>query len=162
MSTEEMLALYAAGPDNLEAVLAGLSEPNLDLSIAPREWTIRQTVHHVADGEDIWSTAIKVALGAPGATFDFGWYLGNDEWADALDYAGRAVEPALALLRAKRAHVGQLLEHMTGSWEQRVRVVAPYDPKGQQMAVGAIVGLMARHLAEHIEEIRKIKIEHKL
>ena len=160
MSTEERVALYAAGPHELEVALDGLSESDLDLSIAPGEWTIRQILHHVADGEDIWSMAIKVALGAPGSTFAFRWYPGNDEWASTLDYAGRSVEPALALVMAKRTHVAQLLLHMSDSWEQSVRIVAAYDPEGQEMTAGAVVGLLVRHLAGHIEDIQKIREKH--
>jgi len=160
MSAEERLALYAAGPDKLEAALGGLSESDLDVSVAPGEWTIRQIVHHVADSEDIWSTAIKVALGAPGSTFDFHWYPGNEPWADALDYAGRAIGPAVALVRAKRAHIAQLLRHMPDSWERPVRIVAAYDPEGQEMTAGAVVGLLVRHLAEHVEVIRKTRTKH--
>jgi hypothetical protein len=68
ISPAETLALYISGPDRLQAVLAGLSEMELDSCCAPGEWTIRKIVHHLADGDDIWSMCIKVALGAPGSS----------------------------------------------------------------------------------------------
>ena len=52
-SLEVILNLYADGPAKLEAALAGLSEPDLDLALTSDSWTIRQIVHHIADGDDL-------------------------------------------------------------------------------------------------------------
>ena len=57
------LALYADGPTQLEAVLMGLTESDLNLAQPGDSWTIRQIVHHLADGDDLWKTCIKAALG---------------------------------------------------------------------------------------------------
>src|SRR5215469_18818286 len=50
-SSEEGLALYARGPQELEAALAGLSEADLHLSRETGEWSIRAIVGHLAGTE---------------------------------------------------------------------------------------------------------------
>jgi uncharacterized damage-inducible protein DinB len=162
ISPQEILVRYISGPDKLQAAIAGLSDKELDSCCAPGEWTIRQVVHHLADGDDIWSMCIKVALGAPGSTFCFDWYPGNEPWAARFDYAGRAVEPAVALLRAHRLHLAQLLEYLPDGWERSVTVVAPYQPQQEEMTVGTIVGLLARHVEQHVEQVQEIRAKNGL
>jgi uncharacterized damage-inducible protein DinB len=159
---EEALGRYISGPDKLEAALAGLSESDLDLSRALGEWTIRQIVHHLVDGDAMWSQCIRMALGASGCTFDLSWYPGNDPWASELDYAGRAIEPAVALFRAQRSCIAQLLERFPDSWQHHVVLVATWVPQGQQMRVDALVNLLTEHVAEHVEEIQRVREQHGL
>jgi hypothetical protein len=131
--------------------LAGLTEADLDRSIAPGAWTMRQIVHHLADGESVWSLYLRMALGVPGASAQLDWYPGNDEWARALDYAGRPIEAPVALFRAQRRYTAHLLEHMGQRWEQCVLV------GGQPMRVVDIACLLTVHAAEHVAEICKIR-----
>ena len=78
------LALYADGPAQLEAMLMSLTESDLNLSQTGDSWTIRQIVHHVADGDDIWKTCIKAALGNSEGLFSLQWYWDKPqiEWAE--------------------------------------------------------------------------------
>ena len=50
---EATIARYADGPNQLETAIVGLSEEELDIAESDGSWTIRQIVHHVADGDDI-------------------------------------------------------------------------------------------------------------
>ena len=133
------------------AALAGLSEADLDRSLAPGAWTMRQIVHHLADGEIVWSVFLRMALGAPGASAQLDWYPGNEEWAGALNYAGRPIEAAAALFRAQRLYTAHLLEHLGPRWEQCVLV------GGQTMRVVDIACLLTAHAAEHVAEICRIR-----
>ena len=114
---DTILALYADGPAQLEAAIAGLAEEDLDVAQSADTWTIRQIVHHVADGDDIWKIGIKAALGNSTGTFTLQWYWDKpqDEWVESWDYAGRDLEPSLALFRANRRHIVQ--RSMPESWE---------------------------------------------
>jgi uncharacterized damage-inducible protein DinB len=66
---DAVIARYKEGPALLERTLAGLKDA--DLERAPREesWTVRQIVHHIADGDDLWKLGIKMALGNEQAEF---------------------------------------------------------------------------------------------
>src|ERR671930_436355 len=71
-SPEEQLALYARGPDDLEAALAGLSREDLD-QVRSGPWTIRQIVEHIVDDDARWTMCMQVALARPGYTFGPEW-----------------------------------------------------------------------------------------
>jgi hypothetical protein len=152
--------LYARGPAELDTALAGLSEQELDLTQTDGEWSIRQLVHHIADGADLWKMPLKAALANPGSLYRHDWYTPDNAWAASLDYAGRAIEPALVLFRANRAHVLQLVRHMPNAWEQSIRFEAPYLPEPEQVTVGEIIKMQATHALSHCEEIRQIRRAH--
>ena len=101
---ELILARYESGPARLREAVAGLSKTSLDVALDVETWTIRQIVHHVVDGDDIWKTCIKMALGNGKATFDLQWYwtLPQTAWAERWAYADRAIEPSLTLFEANR------------------------------------------------------------
>jgi len=42
--------------------------------LTPGAWTIRQIVHHVAGGDDLWKAAIKAAIGNSRGLFSYCWY----------------------------------------------------------------------------------------
>jgi hypothetical protein len=161
--TENSILNYAAGPQRLEAVLAGLSEAELDTALSNDSWTIRQIVHHIADGDDIWKGFIKMAMGNPQAEFTLEWYwrLPQVTWAQEWAYASRPIEPSLGLLCANRAHVVQLLECIPGAWEKSLLVHWP-NGEEQTISVGWVVELQTRHLEGHIEDIRMILEAHRL
>ncbi|HEY7347607.1 MAG TPA: DinB family protein [Ktedonobacterales bacterium] len=159
-SLEESLARYARGVDELDAALAGISEQELDLKQPAGEWSIRQIVHHIADGDDLWAMALKAALANSGCLYRHDWYTPDNAWAASLDYAGRAIAPAIALFRANRAHVVQLVRHLPNAWERSIRFAAPYQPEPEQMTAGEIIESQADHALWHCEEIRQIRRAH--
>ncbi len=154
----DILTDYAAGPNRLEAALAGLPTAGLDLALSGDNWTIRQIVHHVTDGDDIWKVFIKRAIGHPGGEFSLQWYwqIPQDEWAEQWAYEKRAIEPSLALFRASRCHIVQLLEHVPEAWGKSLRVRWPSGEE-QQVSVIWVVEMQARHVVGHIGDIRRIR-----
>jgi catechol 2,3-dioxygenase-like lactoylglutathione lyase family enzyme len=155
-SPEKMAALYAQGGDELASIiLEGLSEPELDLVRAPGEWSIRQIVHHLAETDTLFLLAIKTALAQSGSTYVRNPY-DQDIWVKALDYSGRSIEPSLALIKAIRAHIAQLLQHVTDYSEHYVMLKwANEEGKGSKVTAGDFVESLVRHHAEHCEEIRE-------
>ena len=81
---DAILARYREGPALLERTLAGLQDSDLDISLSQGGWTIRQIVHHIVDGDDLWKSGIKAALGNPGVDFTLAWYWEQPQtiWAD--------------------------------------------------------------------------------
>ncbi len=159
-SQEECLALYARGLDELDSVLAGLSERELDLTRADGEWSIWQIVHHIADGYDLWTMAIKAALSNSGCLYRHDWYTPDNVCAESLDYAGRAIEPAIALFRANRVHVLQLVHHLPNAWERSIRFAWPWESEPSQITVGRMMDSQAKHVFAHCDEIRQIRQVH--
>lgn len=148
----QVLAAYAAGPEQLSSSVAGLAEADLNLARAPGAWSIRQIAQHVVDGDDIWTVCLKAACGKPGCSYSMGWY-DQDAWPEGLDYAGRDLEPALASLAASRRYVVDLLQSIPDAWDRGLTVVWPQLPEGQQTTVGLIVAIQALHVPWHVEQI---------
>jgi catechol 2,3-dioxygenase-like lactoylglutathione lyase family enzyme len=153
-SPQQVLALYEAGPDALETVLDGLSEPDLDLACSLGDWTIRQTVHHLADLEAMTLGQLNMELAESGRT-----YLGNpfnpDIWAASLNYAGRPIGPSVQLFRAIREYVAGLIRHLPDAWERSSR-----NRDWGESSIGLTLGMLSSHTLEHIEAIRETRRLH--
>ncbi len=158
---ETILAYYLEGPSRLQAAVAELSEADLDIGPAPGGWTIREIAHHIVDGDDIWAIAIKAAFGNPETPLTFSWYwnIKQDEWAKHWNYAGRPVEPSLALFAATRQHIAQLLQAQPDAWERCLIIEWPSHPP-EHISVREMVEMQARHAHGHIDEILAIRKEH--
>jgi hypothetical protein len=157
---DDALARYEAGPAALRAALSGLSQAELDLTQAPGEWTIRQIVHHLAEGDVLFGVLIKTSVGNPGCTFSLPPYTNNEEWAVAQQWTARAVEPALELFAATRADIAELLRRVPGAWEQHVRIPAPDAPEGREFGAAGLIPMLADHAQEHIDQILAVRRAH--
>ena len=159
-SQTAIIARFADGPAQLEQALAGLRDADLDAPPGQGGWTIRQIVHHIADGDDLWKVCIKAALGNEQGEFTLEWYwvLPQDTWADRWGYASRPIDESLALFKASRAHVLQLLAHVPNGWG---RSIAFRRPTGEttRITVSAVVEMQADHLRHHVRRILAIRKE---
>jgi uncharacterized damage-inducible protein DinB len=155
---QNILARYIAGPTQLEAAITGLSEHDLDAAPAEGGWSIRQIAHHIVDGDDIWKVGIKAALGNGEGEFDLQWYWGlpQDTWAERWRYADRDLAPSLALFRANRDHVLQLLREIPDAWMRSIHLTW-LNGEREQITVGEIIEMQARHALGHINDILVLK-----
>jgi hypothetical protein len=160
---DTILARYADGPAQLEAALAGLGEADLDVALTDDAWTIRQIVHHIVDGDDLWKAAIKAALGNSRMLFSYLWYwdIPQDTWAGSWNYAGRAIEPSLALFRANRRHVVQLLQTIPAAWDRYTLITLPGGEE-KPATISYVVEMQTRHVTHHVADIRQIRRAHNL
>jgi uncharacterized damage-inducible protein DinB len=157
INRDSVISQYIEGPAILERALTGLKESDLDSALAEGKWTIRQIVHHIVDGDDIWKTCIKQAIGNDQSEFSLDWYraLSQNTWADHWAYDQRPIEVSLTLLKAIRDHVVQLIEHAPDSWNRAVRF---HEPNGEieVVPVGFIIEMQADHVAHHVKQIEAI------
>lgn len=159
-SQASILARFADGPAQLEQALAGLRDADLDAPPAQGGWTIRQIVHHIVDGDDLWKAGIKAALGNEQGEFTLEWYWGvpQDAWADRWAYAARPIDVSLALFKATRAHVTELLAHVSDAWNRSIAVRRP-SGETTRLTVGAVVEMQAEHVQHHVRRILAIRKE---
>ena len=155
---DSILARYFAGPAALDRALAGITDAELDARSPTGGWTIRQTVHHIVDGDDLWKTCIKMALGNEQATFSLEWYQGQPQeaWADSWAYERRSTDESLALLRANRHHVNQLLSLVPEGWQRSVSW-QKFNGDIERMPIGAVIEMQADHLEHHVRQIAHIR-----
>jgi len=159
-SPEETIARYIRGGDEVEAALAGLTEADLDLTRAPEEWSIRQIVHHLAETDSMFLMTLKSALAQSGSTFIRNPY-DQDHWVEALAYKERAIEPSLALIKATRRHLAQLLQHIPDHWDRYILLkFASWEGEGDKVTVGELLDGLNWHLADHCAEIHETRRIH--
>jgi uncharacterized damage-inducible protein DinB len=151
------ISRYRDGPQQLEQVVMSLTDVDLDAKPSHGGWTIRQIVHHVVDGDDIWKMCIKMALGNEEGEFALGWYgaMPQETWADRWAYTKRSLDVSLSFFRAERAHVVQLLEIVPDAWYRSV-IVRTAKGEAERVPVGFVVQMQADHVSHHIERIRAI------
>lgn len=154
---EGVLTRYREGPALLEHIILGLRDADLDAKPSRGGWSVRQIIHHIADGDDIWKLAIKMALGCENAEFALGWYSSQtqDAWAERWAYSRRAIGESLSLFKATREHVLQLLASVPDAWSRAVVVRTPQG-EIEQVPVGFVIQMQADHVLHHIERVRTI------
>lgn len=160
-SGEELLASYAAGPEQLAAALEGLGDSELDeMTRASGEWTIRQIVHHISDADDLWKMCIKAALGDSGCSFNASWYVVRNGWADTLDYARLPIGPALDLFSANRNHVVGMIQALPDAWDRHILFTLEGVASEKPLTVGEIIAFQVGHTQQHIDDIKDIRLKY--
>jgi hypothetical protein len=156
----ETLNLFKQGPGMLENTLSGLSETKLDYVPSNGGWSIRQIIHHIADGDDLWKTGIKAALGSEQAEFNLKWYqaIPQMEWAKLWNYEKRSIAISLNLFKANREHILQLLDCVPDGWIKTLKYQEP-DGTIELIPIGFVIDMQAKHVVHHINRILEIRKE---
>ena len=157
---DEIIARYGSGIQAVEEVLAGLMKADLDLARAEGRWSIRQIVHHIADAELFWEVAIKAALGHCGCLYDASWYIKDNKWAEPLQYAMRPIDGAVALYKAIRQQILELLEYVPDPWEKCVLFHWANPDQSRKWTVDEIVTWQSRHVLIHVDQILETRRVH--
>jgi hypothetical protein len=160
---EQLIDQYAGGPDLMFKALQGLADDQLELKLLADSWSIRELVHHVADGDYLWKEFLLRAMGEPEWEFSLEWYwcLPQDEWVKRWSYAERDVWHSLELFKANRQHTVELLNQVPTIWEKCL--LLPTRAGGQErVSVGEVVEMQAGHVVGHVEDILKIRQKHGL
>lgn len=137
-------------PSLLSAAVAELDDAQLDTRSAVDAWTIRQLVHHVADSHLNSFLRVKLLLTEEQPTVKA---YDQDAWAELPDTTGAPVELSLALLRALHARWALLFERVPeASWSRTA-----LHPENGVISLDDILTSYARHGADHIAQIRRIR-----
>jgi hypothetical protein len=142
-----LIAQYAAGPDVVEAAVAGLTDEQLDRRPSPSDWTAREVVHHLADSETRSTIRLRKLLAEDVPTIH-----GYDEeqYARVLFY-DRPIAASLAVLRAVRASNAELLHRLTDADFARAGTHTESGP----YSVDTWLELYAAHAHDHAEQAAK-------
>ena len=154
---KEILDAYAMGPEILCHAVQGIPIELIDRSLDDQNWTIREIIQHVVEGDDIFVPFIKQALGGLGGHFKMNWYFEQSqiEWGNCWGFNRRDVETALDLYRANRKHTCTFLEGIEKPWEYKLKISWP-EQKPIEYTIPDIMNIQIHHLEEHLEEIQEI------
>ena len=130
-------------------MLDGITDSELDARPFDGEWTAREIVHHLADGE--LSSAVRlrrlVAEEQPViAGYDEGLH------ARRLYYDVRPIEASLEIVRAAREASATILDHLTADEWARTGTHSEMGAYG----VEVWLGVYAEHPYAHAEQAREV------
>ena len=161
-SNADLLDKYLKLPERSEAVIAGLEESELDLSLESG-WSIRQYICHLVEGEQLWQINLRVIIGLDGEKFPFQWYFkhSQDEWVEHWVYEKRSLKVMLDQYRADTHYLADIMENMLPDvWDHYGRVTWPDAKEETRLTVRDIVEINLEHIDVHSEDIRAIRALH--
>ena len=147
----ELIQQIAAAPALYRDAVRGLDDSQLDTPYRPGGWTVRQTVHHVADSHMNSFIRLRLALTEPEPTI-----CAYDEkaWGELYDSRTSPVELSL-----------QLIENLHARWVVLLETMSPDDfsrsfrhPERGLVRLDTNLALYAwhgRHHAAHITALRQ-------
>jgi catechol 2,3-dioxygenase-like lactoylglutathione lyase family enzyme len=156
LTDAEVLERFDRAPGLVTDALAGLTEEQLDLVRAPGKWSIRQTVHHMADSASSSLVRVLMALAEPGRSFRQNPY-SQDAWVTNLEHAHRPVGTAVALLAAITAHIGAIARGVEHPLDRHLET----DLSGK-VTVRRMLTMLAGHVGGHAEQIWQTRRVHGL
>jgi hypothetical protein len=160
-SDEQLLEQYLRLPDRLEAVLEGLNDARLDLTLE-EGWSIREYACHVLEGEALWQLNLRIIAAQNGVEFPFLWYftLTQEEWAARWGYGRRAMGTILSSYRASTGYLVEFLRNVPEVWENFGLITWRGRSEASRLTVRQIVEMNIRHLGEHLKDIQSIQEAH--
>ena len=105
----------------------------------------------------IWGMFIRQALGDPGGEFKLQWYWGRtqDEWTEIWNNSSRDIQSSLDLFRANQESMLSILSFIEKPESYSLQMNLPGGDVHTHTIENAI-RWQSIHLADHLEDIRKI------
>jgi len=137
-------------PQKMRDAVAGLSDEQLDTAYRPDGWTVRQTVHHVADSHSNSLTRFKLALTEDEPPTIRPYY--EDRWAELGD-SKLPIDVSLGLIDGIHTRWSALMESMS---EEDFKKSFIHPETGEWTLDGALA-LYAWHSQHHTAHITSLR-----
>jgi uncharacterized damage-inducible protein DinB len=146
-----LIEIIAGAPERFRNAVSGLDNSQLDTQYRPGGWTVRQTVHHVAESHMQAFSRFRWAL-----TEENPAVKGYNEakWAELHDAKTLPVEVSLTLLQALHTRWTDLLHAMTDIDFARTFEHSELGPFRLDTAL-SLYAWHSRHHAAHITGLRE-------
>jgi uncharacterized damage-inducible protein DinB len=136
-------------PENVERAIADLNDEQLDTPYRPEGWTVRQTVHHVADSHLNSYCRFKLALTEDVPTIR-PYY--EDRWAELKD-SGMPIDVSMKIIQGVHARWANLLDSMSDEDFQRKL----NHPETGEWTLEKFLGLYDWHCKHHTAHITTLR-----
>lgn len=146
---DEFIKTILALPQNLANAVAGLSEQQLDTPYRPDGWTVRQTIHHVADSHLNSFIRFKLALTEVAPTIR-PYY--EDRWAELPD-SFMPIDVSMKIIEGLHLRWATILMRMTDADYER-EVIHPDSGVWTLESFLALYSWHSRHHTAHIANLR--------
>lgn len=134
-------------PDELEALVSGLSDHELHTEFLPNEWTVAQTVHHLADSHMHAYIRTRLILTEHQPTLK---QFDHDAWAKQVDYK-LPIAPSLDILRSIHLRWCALLDSLKPHQFARLGIHTALG----EMSLDNILLLISTTCDEHLTQIKR-------
>jgi uncharacterized damage-inducible protein DinB len=146
---QQHIETIAALPVKIKEAVAGLNDKQLDTPYRDGGWTVRQTVHHVADSH--MNSFIRFRLGLTEQNPTIKPYE-EALWADIAD-AKEPVQVSLTLLETLHRRMDVMLRSFKAEdWRRTV-----VHPENGKMTLDKMLGLYAWHSQHHVAHITELR-----
>jgi uncharacterized damage-inducible protein DinB len=146
---QQLIGVLADLPQAIRAAVAGLNDQQLDTPYREGGWSVRQTVHHVADSHMNSFIRFRLALTEDNPTIK---PYEEGLWAEIAD-ANEPVEVSLTLIDSLHHRMVVMLRSFKSSDWQRTLV----HPQNGQMTLDKMLGLYAWHSKHHVAHITELR-----
>ncbi|MDQ6785803.1 MAG: putative metal-dependent hydrolase [Acidobacteriota bacterium] len=146
---DEYIKTILALHDNLSRAVSGLNESQLDTPYRPDGWTVRQTVHHIADSHLNSFIRFKLALTEDAPTIRPYF---EDRWAKLAD-SEMPIDVSMEIIRGLHLRWAKFLMAMTDEDFKRELI----HPESGAWTLEKFLGLYdwhSRHHTAHITNLR--------
>ena len=154
--TDENLKKYISEienlPEELNKLVKGLKEFQLDTSYRENGWTVRQVIHHIADSHMNAYIRFKLALTEDMPTIKPYF---EDKWAELGDYKTTPVDVSIALIYSLHKRWVNLLRSMSKKDFEKTFF---HPEHGKVFSLDEAAGIYSwhgRHHYAHINELKK-------
>ncbi|HMS42464.1 MAG TPA: bacillithiol transferase BstA [Pyrinomonadaceae bacterium] len=136
-------------PQKLREAVEGLSEEQLETPYRPEGWTVRQTVHHVADSH--LNMFIRLRLGLTEEKPTIKPYA-EDEWAKLYD-SKMPLDVSFKIIEGVHARLTVMLKSLTDEQFKRKLI----HPDSGEWTVEGMLGLYDWHSKHHTAHITRLR-----
>lgn len=136
-------------PQKIKAATKNLSDEQLDTPYRPEGWTVRQTVHHIADSHLNSLVRFKLALTEDAPTIR-PYY--EDRWAE-LEDSFLPIESSLEIIEGLHSRWTTLLNSMSDEDFQKKLI----HPDSGEWTLEKMLGLYSWHGRHHTAHITKLR-----
>ncbi len=136
-------------PQKIAAAVEGLNEAQLDTPYRPEGWTVRQTIHHVADSHINSICRFKLALTEENPTIRPYF---EDRWAELAD-SQMPVDVSLKIIEGVHSRWTVLLESMTDADFKKLLI----HPDSGEWTIEQFLALYAWHSLHHTAHITYLR-----
>lgn len=143
-------------PDQIRAVIRGLTPRQMDRSGGSEGWTIREYVHHLVEANLVVSTIVLAGLGRAGSTYDWSWLIPDNSWNQALGYRRVPVDQALQLFEAVVTHIATLVEATPRALSRHIYLVGSRGRR-ERRTVAMVLAAEVAHARQHLADISAIR-----
>ena len=146
---EQLITVLAELPERIRAAVNGLDDRQLDTPYRDGGWTVRQTVHHVADSHMNSFIRFRLALTEDNPTIK---PYNEARWAELPD-TSEPVEVSLKLIEG----LHRRMEVMLGSLKESDWQLTFVHPERGPMTLDMNLGLYAWHSRHHVAHITQLR-----